>query len=304
MPSSSGQWTAADLPALDGRTFVITGGNSGLGLAAARALGQAGARVVLAVRDRAKGEAAAASVPGGAEVRALDLSDLGSVRAFAGAWEGDLDVLVNNAGVMATPERRTKDGFELQIGTNHLGHFALANLLLPRITDRVVTVSSFGHRGGRISLDDLNWTRRRYRRWGAYNQSKLANLLFTLELQRRLNETGSSVRATAAHPGYTATHLQGHTESRLQGGLFVILNRLFGQSADMGALPILYAATADVPGASYAGPSGFLELSGRHAQLVGRTSAASDGDTARRLWELSEQLTGVAYPAAPVPLAQ
>jgi NAD(P)-dependent dehydrogenase (short-subunit alcohol dehydrogenase family) len=301
MPSSSNQ-TAANLPDLEGRTFVITGANSGIGLGAARALGAAGATVVLAVRDRAKGEQAAATIAGPAEVRELDLADLSSVRAFAEAWDGPLDVLINNAGVMAPPEGRTKDGFELQIGTNHLGHFALTNLLLPRIADRVVNVSSFGHRGGRISLDDLNWDRRRYRRWGAYNQSKLANLLFTLELQRRLAADGSDVRAVAAHPGYTATHLQGHTQSRLQGGFLALTNRLVAQSAEMGALPTVYAATEDIPGGSYVGPSDLFELRGK-PKLVGRTSRASDGDMARALWDLSERLTGVRYPAS-APLAQ
>src|SRR3954447_13559167 len=171
--ASSG-WTADDLPNLDGRTFVVTGANSGIGLAAARALAKAGARVVLAVRDPEKGERAAATVGGNAEVRPLDLADLSSVRAFADAWDGDIDVLVNNAGVMATPERRTADGFELQIGTNHLGHFALTNLLLPRVRDRVVTVASTAHRTGTIDLDDLNWERREYQAWRAYGQSKLA----------------------------------------------------------------------------------------------------------------------------------
>jgi NAD(P)-dependent dehydrogenase (short-subunit alcohol dehydrogenase family) len=290
-------WTAADLPALDGRTFVITGGNSGIGLTAAHALGGAGARVVLAVRDRTRGEQAAAAIPGGAEVRELDLADLASIRAFAKAWHDDVDVLVNNAGVMATPLRRTKDGFELQIGTNHLGHFALTNLLLPHVADRVVTVASGNHRWGRISLDDLNWNRRHYRRWRAYGQSKLANLLFTLELQRRLNETGSGVRALAAHPGWAATRLQSHTGSSLQNGIMAVGNRVIAQSDDMGALATLYAATQDLPGASYAGPDGFAELRG-HPKLVGRSRAATDGDTARRLWELSERLTGVSFPLA------
>src|SRR2546428_4628208 len=184
---SSGRWPAVDLPRLDGRTFLVTGANSGIGLAAARELGSAGAHVVLAVRDIAKGEHAAATIRGEREVRQLDLADLASIRTFAQAWEGDLDVLVNNAGVMATPERRTKDGFEMQIGTNHLGHFALTNLLLPRITGRVVTVASSAHRMGKIRLDDLNWEKPgSYGRWRAYGQSKLANLLFNLELQRRL----------------------------------------------------------------------------------------------------------------------
>jgi NAD(P)-dependent dehydrogenase (short-subunit alcohol dehydrogenase family) len=292
------KWTAADLPPMAGRTFVITGANSGIGLAAARELGGAGARVVLAVRDRARGEQAAASVPGSREVRELDLADLSSIHAFADDWEGGVDVLVNNAGVMATPRRRTKDGFELQIGTNHLGHFALTNLLLPRITDRVVTVASNAHRTGRIELDDLNWERRGYQRWRAYGQSKLANLLFTLELQRRLDEVGSPLRALAAHPGYAATNLQARTENVVQNTLMALGNRLFAQSDEMGALPTLYAATQDLPGGSYVGPGGFHEQRG-HPTLVGRSPAASDPETARRLWELSEQLTGVRFPLTP-----
>jgi NAD(P)-dependent dehydrogenase (short-subunit alcohol dehydrogenase family) len=294
---STHKWTAADLPTLDGRTVVITGANSGIGLVAARALGRAGARVVLAVRDTAKGEQAAATIDGDSEFRRLDLADLASIRAFADGWEGDLDVLINNAGVMATPERRTADGFELQIGTNHLGHFALTNLLLPRITDRVVTVSSGAHRMGRLRLDDLNWKRGGYQRWPAYGQSKLANLLFTLELQRRLSEVGSSVRALAAHPGYAATNLQQHTESRLQDGLMAIGNRVLAQSDEMGALPTLFAATQDVPGASYVGPDGFAEQRG-HPTLVGRSAAASDPEGAAALWTLSEELTGVRFPLA------
>src|SRR4051812_12282107 len=208
---TTSKWTAKDLPSQAGRTFVITGANSGIGLAAARELGRAGARVVLAVRDEARGRAAAESIPGKTEVRRLDLADLASVHAFAEAWDGDLDVLVNNAGVMAVPERRTKDGFELQIGTNHLGHFALTNLLLPRVRDRIVTVASGAHRMGSIRLDDLNWERGSYNRWRAYGQSKLANLLFVSELQRRLEEAGSDVRALAAHPGWAATNLQSRT---------------------------------------------------------------------------------------------
>jgi NAD(P)-dependent dehydrogenase (short-subunit alcohol dehydrogenase family) len=292
------RWTAADLPALDGRTIVVTGANSGLGRVTARELARAGARVVLAVRDAAKGEAAAAEMSGAVEVRALDLADLGSVRAFADAWEGDLDVLVNNAGVMATPERRTRDGFELQIATNHLGPFALTNLLLPSITDRVVTVSSGVHRIGRMRLDDLNWERGRYMRWGAYSQSKLANLLFTGELQRRLDAAGSPVRALAAHPGYAATNLQHHTGNVVQGALMTIANHVIAQSDEMGALPMLYAATQDLPGDSFVGPDGFQESRG-HPKLVGRTAAAKDVETARRLWELSERLTGVTFPALP-----
>ena len=292
---TSSKWTAADMPPQDGRTFVITGANSGIGLMAARALGGAGAHVVLAVRDEAKGRTAA--IPGDSEVRHLDLADLASVRAFAEAWDGPLDVLINNAGVMAVPQRRTKDGFELQIGTNHLGHFALTNLLLPHVADRVVTVASDAHRGGKIDLDDLNWQHRRYWRWAAYAQSKLANLLFTAELQQRLAAAGSDVRATAAHPGYAATNLQSRTENLVQNAVMAIGNRLFAQSDEMGSLPTLYAATMDIPGNSYVGPDGFREQRG-HPKLVGRSGAAADEETARRLWELSERLTGVSFPLA------
>ena len=292
------KWTAADLPSLDGRTVVVTGANSGIGLIAARELARAGARVVMAVRDPARGQQAAASVAGRSEVRELDLANLASIRAFADAWEGDLDVLVNNAGVMATPERRTTDGFELQIGTNHLGHFALTNLLLPRIGDRVVTVSSGAHRVGSIRLDDLNWQTGDYHRWRAYGQSKLANLLFTLELQRRLGDAGSDVRALAAHPGYAATNLQQRTENLIQNTVMAISNRLVAQSDEMGALPTLFAATQDLPGGSYVGPDGFQEQRG-HPTLVSRSAAASDPETAKRLWLLSEELTGVSFPLSP-----
>ncbi len=293
-------WTSADLPSQQGRTVIVTGANSGIGLPTARALAAAGARVVLAVRDLAKGEAAAESLSGDCEVRQLDLADLRSVRAFADSWHGELAVLINNAGVMNTPERRTADGFESQIGTNHLGHFALTNLLLPHLTDRVVTVASNAHRGGAISLDDLNWQRRKYRPWSAYQQSKLANLLFTLELQRRLTAAGSAVRAIAAHPGYAATNLQFRSESRVQDRMMSIGNRLFAQTDEAGARPILFAASQDLPGASYVGPHGLGEHRGYPA-LVGRTAAASDVEMAKRLWILSEGLTGVKFPLASVP---
>ena len=292
------KWTAADLPRMDGRTVVVTGANSGIGLAAAHELARVGARVVLAVRDPERGERAAGAVPGDREVRQLDLADLASVRAFAEAWSGPLDVLVNNAGVMAVPQGRTADGFELQLGTNHLGHFALTGLLLPSITDRVVTVSSGAHRMGRIDLDDLNWERRRYRRWPAYGQSKLANLLFTMELDRRLTEAGSSVRALAAHPGWAATNLQGRSGNRVLDAAMRVANRLFAQSDAMGALPTLYAAAEDLPGGSYVGPDGRAEQRG-HPTVVGRSAAAHDADVARRLWERSEELTGVHFPLTP-----
>ncbi len=295
---TSSKWTAQDLPSLENRTFVVTGANSGIGLIAARALGGAGAHVVLAVRNTAKGEEAAASIQGSTEVRPLDLADLDSVRAFADAWEGEIDVLINNAGVMAVPEQRTKDGFEMQIGTNHLGHFALTNLLLPAITDRVVTVASGAHRAGSIRLDDLNWEQGSYHRWRAYGQSKLANLLFTAELQRRLDAAGSSVRAVAAHPGWAATNLQNRTENRLQNAVMAIGNKVIAQSDEKGALPTLFAATQDLPGNSYVGPDGFQEQRG-HPTLVGRSGAARDTETAEKLWTLSEELTGVAFPLAP-----
>src|SRR5947209_13285864 len=295
---SSSKWTAADLPSLDGRAVVVTGANSGIGRIAARELARAGARVTLAVRDTAKGEAAAAEMTGSVDVRRLDLADLSSVRAFADAWADDLDVLVNNAGVMAVPESRTKEGFEMQIGTNHLGHFALTNLLLPRIRDRVVSVSSGAHRIGRIRLDDLNWEEGSYSRWPAYGQSKLANLLFIAELQRRLEEAGSPVRAVAAHPGYAATNLQARTGSVLQNTFMWVTNLVIAQSDEMGALPTLYAATQDIPGDSYVGPDGFQEQRG-HPKRVGRSDAAGDEEVARELWRLSEELTGVSFPLAP-----
>ncbi|MET0602874.1 MAG: oxidoreductase [Baekduia sp.] len=291
--SASSAWTAADLPDLSGRTIVVTGASSGLGAVTARELARAGAHTVLAVRDTAKGERVAAAFTGDWEVRELDLASLASVRAFAADWSGELDILINNAGIMAVPQAKTVDGFEAQIGTNHLGHFALTNLLLRHITDRVVSVSSGAHRIGKMRLDDLNWERRRYDRWRIYGQTKLANLLFTSELQRRLEAAGSSVRAVAAHPGYASTHLQSHTGSRINHLLFnTIGNRLLAQSEEMGALPTLYAATQDIPGNAFVGPDGFMEQRG-HPKLVGRTKAAKSADDARRLWELSEELTGV-----------
>ncbi len=295
--TDTSRWTAADLPDLTGRCAVVTGATSGLGRATAEALGGAGADVVLAVRDVRRGAEVAAAIGPRAQVRALDLADLDSVRAFAAEVVADgllVDMLVNNAGVMAVPERRTVDGFELQFGTNHLGHFALTNLLLPVITDRVVTVSSGMHRSGSIRIDDLNWNVRRYRRWAAYGQSKLANLLFTLELDRRLRGAGSPVRAVAAHPGYAETKLQSHTENVLQNAAMAVLNKVVAQDAHMGALPTLYAATHDIPGASYVGPGGPWEARGFPC-LVGRSAAARDEATARTLWQRSEQLTRTAF---------
>lgn len=282
------------LARLAGRTVVVTGASSGIGLGAAQALGRAGARVVLAVRDPARGEAAAATVPGEPEVRRLDLADLASVRAFAAEWTEPIDVLVDNAGVMATPLQRTPDGFELQLATNHLGHFALTNLLLDRIADRVVVVTSPAHRFGRIDLADLNWERRRYAPWAAYAQSKLANLLFARELQRRLAEAGAPVRALAVHPGWVATNLHRSTASRVQELVIGHASRLLGPSPDDGARTTLHAIAEDLAGGTYVVPGGFLELWG--PPRIGRPSAAArDPELARALWEASERLTGVAF---------
>ncbi|HEY2320105.1 MAG TPA: oxidoreductase [Solirubrobacteraceae bacterium] len=295
-------FSSSSIPEMTGRTVIVTGANSGIGQAAATALAAAGARVVLAVRNSAKGGLAAAEMPGSPEVRPLDLASLASIRDFATEWDGPIDILINNAGIMIPPKSETADGFELQFGTNHLGHFALTNLLLPHVTGRVVTVSSGAHRMGRIDFDDLNWERKTYRAWRAYGQSKLANLLFTAELQRRLDAVGSSVRATAAHPGYAATNLQFHSGNRVFDLLSAVGNRVVAQDSTAGALPTLYAAVTDISGNSYAGPSGFME--GRGApKLVGRSSAAQDMDVARRLWDVSEQLTGVSFPLTAQPVA-
>ncbi|MFD0009135.1 oxidoreductase [Streptomyces sp. NPDC127178] len=288
-------WTAADLPNLSGATIVVTGATSGLGAITARELARAGAHVVLAVRSVVRGQRLAATLTGSTEVRRLDLSDLSSVRAFASEWEGPLDVLVNNAGVMAIPHAVTADGFEMQLGINHLGPFALTNLLLPYISDRIVTVASNAHRrqGVDIDFDDIH-SEASYSSWRAYQQSKLANLLFTRELQRRLAESGSQVTAHAVHPGYAATNLQGRTASRTQRLVLALTNRLIAQPATMGALPTLYAITQPLPGASYTGPGGRGELRGYPAPAH-RSPYALDDIRARKLWDLSEQLTSVRF---------
>ena len=286
-------WTAADIPDQHGRVAIVTGANSGIGAVTARELAAHGAAVILACRDTDKGARAAATMTGDVEVRQLDLADLASVRRFADGVER-VDVLVNNAGVMAVPERRTADGFEMQIGTNFLGPFALTGLLIDRITTRVVTLSSAAHRAGKIDLADLNWSNRTYRRWSAYGQSKLADLMFSAELQRRLTAEGSSVLSVSAHPGFASTELQSHTESA-QGPLLAWGTRLLGQSAEMGALPTLYAATSpDVEPGGYYGPSGFGEMRGA-PKPVDRTSAARDEHVAAELWTTAEALTGVTY---------
>jgi NAD(P)-dependent dehydrogenase (short-subunit alcohol dehydrogenase family) len=288
----------AEIPDMTGRTVIVTGANSGIGKATAHALAAAGARVVLAVRNVDKGQAAADAMPGTTEVAALDLASLASVREFAAAWDSDIDILINNAGVMIPPLIRTADGFESQFGVNYLGHFALTNLLLPRLRARVVTVSSQMHKIGRIDFTDLNWERKRYISWLAYGQSKLADLLFTAELQRRLTAAGSTITSNAAHPGYASTNLQSSSENKVMEFLMTrIGNPTLAQDAKGGSLPILYAAVADLPGNSFAGPGGLGGLRGA-PRLVSRSAAARDPETARRLWTVSEELTGVRFPLA------
>ena len=303
-------WSVADIPDLTGKTVIITGANSGLGFEAATALAGAGAQVVLACRDQAKGRAAEEQIrathPRAATaLMPLDLSSLADIRRCADeilrAYPR-IDVLMNNAGVMALPHRQTADGFEMQFGTNHLGHFALTGLLLERLRatpgGRVVTVSSGAHRMGKIRFDDPHW-RSGYSKWPAYGQSKLANLLFAYELQRRLAAAGADTLSVAAHPGYAATNLQA-TGPRMLGSsrlerLMEIANSLFAQSAAMGALPQIHAAVAPgVRGGQYIGPDGFGELWG-HPRVVTSNRRSQDVEAARRLWALSEEMTGVTY---------
>jgi NAD(P)-dependent dehydrogenase (short-subunit alcohol dehydrogenase family) len=285
-------WTAAHLQSFAGRTAIITGANSGLGEVAAREFARVGAHVVLAVRNPAKGSAAAERITGDVEVRRLDLQDLSSVRRFADDID-EADVLINNAGIMATDYALTADGFERHIGTNHLGHFALTNLLLPKLTDRVVTVSSLLHNIGYISLKDLNWQSRPYSRWLAYGQSKLANLLFTSELQRRLDTVGSSLRALAAHPGWSHTNLQGRSGRKLTDAAVLAVDRLVSTDADFGARQTLYAVSRELPGKTFVGPR--FGLYGR-SQPTWRSWLAKRATTAAALWDLSEQLTGTKFP--------
>jgi len=295
------RWTVADIPDQTGRTVVITGANTGLGYETADALAARGARVVLAVRNLDKGKAAAdliARAHPGAEVsvQELDLTSLTSVTDAADALRAGLDgidLLINNAGVMMTPKSTTKDGFELQFGTNHLGHFALTGRLLDRLLStpgsRVVTVSSSGHKLGRIRFDDLQ-SDRRYSRTGAYGQAKLANLLFTYELQRRLTNTSTS--ALAAHPGSSTSELTRNVPRFAQ----LAMAPLQVQGADMGALPTLRAATDPAAvGGQYYGPGGFLELGG-YPKVVASNKRSHDVDVQRRLWTVSEELSGVTFP--------
>ena len=303
-------WTASEIPDQHDRVAVVTGANSGLGFQTSRAVARKGATVVMACRDQRRGAEALARIkdeqPAAAvELVELDLADLASVRKAANdvlARHAHVDLLINNAGVMASPRRTTADGFEMQFGTNHLGHFALTGLLIDRLMEtdgsRVVTVSSGAHRAGRMNFDDLQGERR-YRKWRAYGQSKLSNLLFTRELQRRLAAKGSSTIALAAHPGYAATHLQAvgpeMAGSRLRARGMALANRIFSQTDEMGALGQLYAATApDAVAGEYYGPDRFFGLQGYPTKASTTKAARNDAD-ARRLWEVSEELTGVRY---------
>ena len=282
--------TTSSLPDLSGHTVIVTGATSGIGLATARALAAANARVVLAVRNVEKGSRVASSMPGEILVRHLDLSDLGSVHRFAEAWDEPIDVLINNAGISSGMLDRTQDGFELQFGTNHLGPFALTNLLLPHITGRVVSLSSQAERTGKINFEDLNFEQTPYKESKAYATSKLANLLFVAELQRKLIAAGSAILAIASHPGLVATNMTGQTT-----GLTHLLVKLLAQSPEEGALPVLLAATGDVPGDSFTGPERLLHMRGG-AELIGRSKQAQDTVLAAQLWDASETLTGVSFP--------
>ncbi len=308
----SKDWTEADIPDIAGLTVLITGANSGIGFEAARALAGHGATVVLGCRSRSKAEDAVARIAetnpsGSTAILEIDLADLDSVRRAADeitSRHDRLDLLVNNAGLMATPRQRTEQGFEMQLGVNHLAHFALTGHLMPLLLRsgpaRVVSVSSQGHRPGRIDFDDLN-SESKYSPWRAYFQSKLANLLFTRELQRRLGESGAEVIAVAAHPGASRTNL-GHENP---GGLLntlmhrtrPVIEKVMTQSAEMGALPMLRAAADPaVVGGDYFGPDGMGQQKG-HPVKVGTSKRAQDDATARRLWQVSESLTGVTYDA-------
>jgi len=308
------KWTADAVPDQTGRTVLITGANSGLGLRSAEALASHGARVLMGCRNEARAEAARTQVaklatgPEPVVVR-LDLADLASVEACAAEVDTTverLDVLMNNAGLMRIPLARTAQGFEMQLGVNHLGHFALTGRLLPALlratAPRVVTTASNAHKFGRIKWDDLN-AEKRYRKWPAYGQSKLANLLFVHELDRRARAAGTDLVSVAGHPGYAATHLQtagieqeGGVRARLFVGAVAFGNRVVAQSDTMGALPQLYAATMpDVAGGDYYGPDRFLEQRG-HPKKVTGNARSTDTTDAHRLWQVSEELTGVLYP--------
>jgi NAD(P)-dependent dehydrogenase (short-subunit alcohol dehydrogenase family) len=300
------RWTADDIPNQAGRTFIVTGANSGLGYVTTRELAHHGAHVIMAARDRAKGERAieelrARQPDASLELRHLDLSDLESVKAFAEGILADrvpVDVLINNAGVMMPPRSLTTQGFELQFGTNHLGHFALTGLLLDRLRagrdPRVVTVSSTAHRSGCIHFDDLTG-KRRYARWAFYAQSKFANTVFGLELDRRLRASEVPVKSILAHPGYSATNLQTSGPTGLLNLMMRVGNRFIAQNVEIGVLSQLYAATDPrAEGGQFIGPDGRGEASG-YPTIVQPIDAARSPGTAQRLWQISEALTGVRF---------
>jgi NAD(P)-dependent dehydrogenase (short-subunit alcohol dehydrogenase family) len=282
------KWTAAQLPDMSGRTVVITGASGGIGLITARELARVGARVILAVRDPAKGEAIARTLSGETQVRQLNVASLESVRAFARAWTGEIDILINNAGIMQVPLAYTADGFESQTATNYFGPFALTNLLLPHVIDRVITVSSQLHRRGHVHADDLNWRKRKYNATAAYCDSKLDATLFALELNRRLAASGSRVRSLIAHPGIATTNLVSHV-----GGFPGVMNRAMRfmvNDAEHGALPTLYAASQDIPGGCYVGPDGVGGIKG-YPEVRKPSRAAADPEAARTLWAATAELT-------------
>ncbi len=301
-------WDKTQIPILTGKTALVTGGNSGLGYEISLALAEKGAHVVMACRNMDKANQAAAHIrnqvaTASLAIRELNLSELASVRRFAHAYEQQyptLDLLINNAGIMAIPARQTADGFEMQLGTNHLGHFALTGLLLGPLMAtpgaRVVTVSSGLHENATMNFTDL-MGKQGYDKWKAYGQSKLANLLFAYELQRKFAAAGVNAISVGAHPGYAATNLQSGGESFIERMAMALGNRLIAQSATTGARPILYAATAtDVRGCDYIGPTGFQGMRGAPGKM--RSNAASyHAEIAAKLWDVSRKLTGVAYHA-------
>lgn len=298
---SKKKWDSNDIPDQKGRIAIVTGSSSGIGYETARVLANKNAEVIMAVRNLQKGNAALDKIKAGyqdadVKVMELDIARLESVRRFTEDFKKNysrLDLLINNAGVMMPPYSKTADGFELQFGTNHLGHFALTGLLMDLIinteSSRIVNVSSTSHKSGKIDFDDLDWEKRTYKKMRAYGDSKIANIYFTYELQRNLEKAGSKTIAVASHPGWTATELQRHV------GIVNFLNRFFSQGIDMGALPTLYAAIApDVKGGDYYGPAGWLEMRG-YPKKVESNELSHDQKISKKLWEASEELTGIKW---------
>lgn len=298
---SKEKWTSDNIPDQKGKVAIVTGSTSGLGKEAARVLAGKKAAIIMAVRNVKKGEGVANEIrkefpDADVMVKELDLANLESVKAFGESIQKDydrLDILINNAGIMMCPYSKTADGFEMQIGTNHLGHFALTGYLLPLLKktreSRIVNLSSFGHKAGNIDFSDLNWEKRKYSAMKAYGDSKLANLYFTYELAKRLEPEGSNPKVTAAHPGWTATELQRHT------GVFSFLNNFLAQDVTMGTLPTLRAVIdSEAKPGDFFGPSKFLEMHG-YPVMVESNKRSHDKEAAHRLWELSEELTGVRY---------